>query len=625
MDMIPAFHRMRAAILAVKERPGDLAGGPLSQADRQALRQAPHLAGLLAEIREEAERAKTEPIPALPFARFGKFHAEGTRKEFETPYFERRGRLLALTLKLLLDEDSACVEPLEELIWEICGEYSWAVPAHLAYERDETGGCPLPSPFMVDLFAAETAHALAETLYLIGDRLHPWIRERIRQETEKRIFRPVFESESYFFWFSMTNNWSAVCGGAVGMAALLLIDDKERLAAMQDRVATAMESFLTGYGEDGCCPEGLGYWNYGFGYFVYWAEMLYAYTGGAVDVLNGEKIRRIAEFPGAVVLTAPTCVNYSDCSPVYVSHTGLASRLSARLGIAAPEMKDVPSFHSDHCYRLPHQVRNLLWTRPGCMGREGGVGTFYFPSTEWLVDKRRTSRGLFAFSAKGGHNGEPHNHNDLGHFLVHAAGETLLVDLGPGVYTRDYFGPGRYRYLHNASSGHSVPVIGGFEQEAGEAFRAVVVRRETEGEPGEEEEKTIFELDLTQAYGAEAKLEAFRRTFVWECREAERTASLTLTDSFLFANGAEEADRRVTEHFISYAEPAVSDGTIVWKGERGIVAMQFEPALLRPEIEVLETRRHDASPVRVYRTALRGERLPLSFACRFTMVCGALT
>ena len=46
-------------------------------------------------------------------------------------------------------------------------------------------------------------------------------------------------------------------------------------------------------------------------------------------------------------------------------------------------------------------------------------------------------------AAKGGHNGEMHNQNDVGNLIVHAFGESLVADLGRGRYTRAYFGPAR--------------------------------------------------------------------------------------------------------------------------------------------------------------------------------------
>ncbi|MDG0809969.1 hypothetical protein [Cohnella rhizosphaerae] len=444
------YRELREALLSAGPKPDTLAGGAFTPERLAALKRAPHLATLLREIREEAQRAVREPVPPLSFGDFSRFDAAGTRIEFEKPYFERRGRLLALALAVLLDDTGGrrdergdlkarkdgkdgsvgdggdgCgryIQALENSIWEICGEYTWAIPAHLPERTGAAFAGSVPPEQTVDLFAAETAHALAETLYLVGDRLHPWVALRIREEVERRVFRPLFERSTHFLWEAVTNNWAAVCGGAAGMAALLLVDDREMLAGMQHRIVSAMESFLAGYGEDGCCSEGAGYWNYGFGYFVYWAEMLREYTGGSIDLLRSDKIRRIAEFPAAVSLSGSLCVNYSDCEPSMIANAGLISRLCDRLGVSPPEMTAVPSFHADHCYRWPHQVRNLLWTDPARMNVPAADRAWYFPSTAWLIAKRSAPGGLLAFSAKGGHNHEAHNHNDLGHFIVHAGG-----------------------------------------------------------------------------------------------------------------------------------------------------------------------------------------------------------
>lgn len=648
-----AYHRLREAILQVKQRPDDLAGAVITPEKLEELRSSQRLAELLGEIRTEAEMGSSEVLPALEFADFRAFRERGTRFEYERPYFRRRARLLALTLALLIDEDEKYVAPLERTIWEICGEYSWAVPAHLPYAgagEDEQ----LPTDRSVDLFAAETAHALAEMLLLVGERLHPWISQRVRLEVERRMFVPVFDSERPFFWFSVENNWSAVCAGAVGMAALLLVEDQERLAWMQTKVVDGMESFLAGYGDDGCCMEGAGYWTYGFGYYVYWAEMLHAYTGGKLDLLQDGKIRRIAEYAGSVSLTLPACVNYSDCSPSMRLHPGLMSRLRQRIGASVPTVPLPPSFHDDHCYRWPHQVRNLLWTDEASLKGESSSGTIRFPDAGWVIDKRNTSAGLFAFSAKGGTNAESHNHNDLGHFIVHVGGETLLTDLGPGVYTKDYFGPNRYAHLQTSSQGHSVPVINGQEQKEGHEHRAEILRSENDGD------RLYFDLDLTRAYGEEAGLSFYGRHFIWTNRNEEPFATLEVRDVFEFGllagvvesaetealqavsdksqleedgnllSGGEiaplledAAGNHVTEHFISLYHPEVSLGSIVWKGEHGRVELDYDPTIFEAVVEDLEIHAHLGRAQQVYRTALIARNLAQRFVGEWTMTCSA--
>ncbi|GGO01241.1 heparinase II/III domain-containing protein [Saccharibacillus kuerlensis] len=614
-----AYHRLREAILQVEQRPEGLAGAVITPEKLAEICSSERFAGLLGEIRREAEAGLDDPLPELDFALFQTFHEQGTRLEYERPYFNRRARLLALTLALLIDEDEKYIVPLERTVWDICAEFSWAIPAHLPYadahaDTEEM----LPPDRIVDLFAAETAHALAEMLLLVGDRLHPWISQRIYSEVERRIFEPVFRSERPFFWFSADHNWSAVCAGAVGMAALLLVEDRERLSWMQARIVDAMESFLSGYGDDGCCMEGAGYWTYGFGYYVYWAEMLHAYTGGELDLLQNAKVRRIADYAGVVSLTEPACINFSDCSPTNLLHSGLLSRLRNRIGASAPSVPFPPSFHDDKCYRWPHQVRNLLWTDETSAEGENPAGTVRFPDAGWVIDKCHTSAGLFAFSAKGGSNDEPHNHNDLGHFILHAAGETLLSDLGPGVYTQDYFGPNRYQHLHTSSLGHSVPVINGHAQEGGPQYRAVILRSENDGD------QVYFDLDLTQAYGETAGLDSFKRHFIWTCHEEEASASLEVKDVFEFRDGDEQGmPNRITEHLISLHRPDTTDGTVIWRGEKGRVELLFDSSVFEVEIEELDSHAHLGEDLKVYRTALVAVELPQTFVGEWTLRCSA--
>ena len=50
----------------------------------------------------------------------------------------------------------------------------------------------------------------------------------------------------------------------------------------------------------------------------------------------------------------------------------------------------------------------------------------------------RSSQGSergFYVAAKGGHNAESHNHNDVGSFIVYADGYPALIDVGVEAYT----------------------------------------------------------------------------------------------------------------------------------------------------------------------------------------------
>ncbi len=117
---------------------------------------------------------------------------------------------------------------------------------------------------------------------------------------------------------------------------------------------------------------------------------------------------------------------------------------------------------------------------------------------------------MLAFSAKAGHNNEPHNHNDLGHFILHGGGENLLCDLGAGLYTKAYFSPGRESIINISSSGHSVPVINGTMQQSGAKAKAVVLDIAMD-EQEEVQTGTRFKLQQAITAGEHGLAGAFRR------------------------------------------------------------------------------------------------------------------
>jgi hypothetical protein len=112
----------------------------------------------LTEMRAEAERARTTPVPPLPFSLFQLFETSGDRAAFEQPYFDRRRRLAALALATAIDTTDQYLPALADLLWEICNEYTWSLPAHLPVGIAAVQAYRLPPEQVVDLFAAHTAH-----------------------------------------------------------------------------------------------------------------------------------------------------------------------------------------------------------------------------------------------------------------------------------------------------------------------------------------------------------------------------------------------------------------------------------------------------------------------------------
>lgn len=584
----------------------------------------PELATLYADLKAYGERALKEPLPSLSFRLYRQFSDTGERKAYEQAYFDRRGRLAAVAMLALDSARPDALQALEEMLWDVCGEYTWCLPAHLG-----TGGVYQVNG-NIDLFAAETVHMLAEMVNIHADRLDRLVIERIRYEAERRIFGPLYRDQQKFHWQTADHNWSAVCGGCCGMAALLLLEDESAIRESISHTVSCMNAFLSGYGEDGGCAEGIGYWVYGFGYFTYYAEMLREHSEGELDLLTGFKIAAIAAFPLRVHLSGGIFVNYSDSAEQEKIPSGLLSLLASRVGLQVDLPLHIPLLTDDPCHRWAHLVRNVMWSDPAVYGDDGAFAQaergFIFQNLGWMVAKgaldspnsKRTNNAPLhvAVSVKGGHNDEPHNHNDLGQFIIHCGGENILCDPGAGLYTQAYFAPGREQLFHISSSGHNVPLIEGQEQSSGRQAQAHVLEAKLAADGGELDTT----LDLTSAYPGAASLTRYTRQFHWAMAAdgSRDRAELRLIDRFQWKSrrvssaepfsSADESDAgysSIVERWMSRVQPeVVKSGNLRWQGVHGTVHMTYDANHWQVSTEAMVTVDHDNVPVTFYRTSL---------------------
>ncbi|MGQ8873686.1 heparinase II/III domain-containing protein [Paenibacillus sp. TSA_86.1] len=588
----------------------------------------PALTELLKDLQTDGERALNESLPLLTFQLFRQFGTTGDRQAYEHVYFDRRGRLAAVSLLALDSNAPDMIHALEEILWAVCDEYTWCLPAHLGTgEAEQVEG-------NIDLFAAETVHMLAEIVEIHRHHLDPLVVTRISLEAERRIFTPLYREKRAYHWQTADHNWSAVCGGCCGMAAMLLLEDTMMLLESTRQALSCMKAFLNGYGEDGGCAEGIGYWVYGFGYFVYYAEMLLDYSEGALNLLTGSKIAAIAAFPLRIHLSGGIFVNYSDSSEHEEIPSGLLSRLAARFGMQVDLPIHIPQLTDDPCRRWAHLLRNVMWSDPAVYERvheEEAVqanGGFIFQQLEWMVAKgvlhvpnareeegrQRSGKEWIqtACSFKGGHNDEPHNHNDLGQVIIHCGGENMLCDPGAGVYTQAYFAPGRERLFHISSAGHNVPMIQGCEQSSGRRAEAKLLEFKLEPDG----HGMQAGLDLTRAYPEVKSLQKFTRHVCWRIEKDGAVASLRVIDRFQWRASAEDdsvefsveqpyARLRVVERWISRICPVMEkDGQLKWQASRANMYMIYDAIQWQAETEAVHTVDHDQVPVTFYRTSL---------------------
>lgn len=578
---------------------------PAAPADLRAqIVASPTTPHLLDAIRREID--DQAPIPALTYTLYRTFEHEGTRGPYEEPYFFKRARLTRAVLELLAGDDSAR-DRVHDLAWSICEETSWVLPAHeeqgpaiWELEPPYIRTTPLGAhtmltrePDSIDLFAAETGAALAETVYLVGDRLAPEVRQRIRQEVERHIFRPYLAYARDHWWFKGPLNWNGVCNGAIALAFLRLEKDVETLA---EALALALEGFeaylATGFEADGGSIEGVGYWNYGLMYFITVAELLREITGGALDLLAQPRLRDIAAYPPGMALVAPDrFINFGDSTETQTLSAGVVTRLAERTGVEAlrallAPLGDAaatseggayikPDFAKRFGYnfysKLPIIMRSAAWwdcTRPVPPLEQRD---FYLPDTgviKLVADTEQGRRVILV--TKGGHNDGHHSHTDIGTIIVNVDGESLLPDPGRGYYSKDYFRQVRYQNVFNNSYSHSLPRIGGQLQAPGPQFGG---RRQFHGtivEHGQRDGTKYAVVEFHAAYDL-PDLRGARRMLELDTR----SGAVTLTDEFTFADGP----LPVEEAFTTWSQVEVDGPRARICGERAALDLAIvEPA-----------------------------------------------
>ena len=191
--------------------------------------------------------------------------------------------------------------------------------------------------------------------------------------------------------------------------------------------------------------------------------------------------------------------------------------------------------------------------------------------------------GLYA-AIKGGNNGESHNHNDIGTFVVYADGQPIVVDMGNKLYTAKTFGPDRYTLDNTRSMNHNVPLIGDTEQVEG---RERCARNVVANENG-------VQMDIAGAYPEDAGVKSIRRAF------AVGDGEVQIHDVIELENAQE-----VTWVFMLRKPPKLAAGQVTF----GPLTLRHDAALEQSvtEMPVTDVRLKKNFPGSLWRLALKAK------------------
>ena len=535
--------RVKAVAAMLPERPAGLGRPITDRAAWERLAADPAAKAVLAR----AEALLAKPLPGQPDDLYLEFSRSGNRTRFERVAFDRRGRLAPLVLAECMENKGRFVPKVAELVDALAAERTWVLPAHDGALRNFNG-----KTVDIDLFSSAAGWHLATADYLLGDKLGPATRGKIRENVARRILDPyramLAGTREKNGWLATTNNWNAVCLAGVTGAALAQAASREDRAAFVVAAEKLSRNFLAGFTPDGYCSEGLGYWNYGFGHYVLLAETVRRATGGGLDLMALAQVRAPAMFGARIQILGGVAPAFADCSVKARPAATIMHFVNRRFGLG---LADYDGLDLRNCLGALPDTMTYAFPEPAPPDRPVGARRAV-PLRDWfeqagvLISRPAADSACrLGVALKGGHNAEHHNHNDVGSYVVvvgdrpsraSGSGEPVLLDPGAETYTARTFSARRYDSKLLNSFGHPVPVVAGQLQRTGREAQAKVLRADFT------DQADTLELDLASAY-AVPDLKVLRRTFVYS---RQGPGSLTVTDRVEFKSPQTFATALVT-------------------------------------------------------------------------------
>lgn len=537
------------------------------------------------EVIQRAEQSQKEGVWSIPLTTYLEFVRNGNRTNCDALDGKQRVQLQNLVLGELLEGKGRFMDAIADQLWMLCERSTWVGTAHLPSQK-RGAGVPDVNDIIIDLHAGEVGTLVAWTYYFFKKELEgisPLIPERIEQELDKRIFRPYLERRDLWwmgFQGKFVNNWNVWCNYNVLMSALLAEKDP---VIRQKIVAKTMESvdhFINYYKEDGGCEEGPGYWAHAPGKLMEYLETLRDVTDGRIDLFQKPLIQEMGDYIAKMHIDSTWFINFADAAAWNTSVPTVIFRFGRNTH--NPELMAFGKYLGDlsQVERQPLQgslsmILNyfmLMGEYAGCQGKAPARKSVWLDGIQVAAgrEKEGSNQGLM-FAAKGGHNDESHNHNDVGTFVLYKNGKPVVVDAGVGTYTAKTFSSKRYEIWNVQSLWHNLPVVNGRQQAFGGKYRASDVRFSDRGG------QLIFALDLAKAYPADAACEKWERVYTFS-----RGKSLKVADRYRLG----EVKGKNSLHFLTCCPvKAIKEGVLLLGEGAEQVKMVYDPRRMELKLE----------------------------------------
>lgn len=536
---------------------------------------------------EEALQFNWAVVKATDFMAFTR---TGDRNIMQNPNSARKSALQNLALAELAEGKGRFTDQLINGIWAISEQSSWALSAHLPVTKN-TALLPDITRPVIDLGSADAGALLAWVHYYFRaslDKVTPLVSARIRHEVRKNVLEPYY-TRNDFWWMGFDdkrmNNWNPWVNYNVLQCILLLEEDAALRTKNVYKAIRSIDKFTNSYYADGACDEGPSYWSHAGGKYFECLELLHHATKGRLDVFSHPLIKNMGNYISNVYINDPYFVNFADASAkggIYegmVYRYGKAIKDDTMMGFGAyyahKDSMDAhpPSGTIETVIADLVSMKEIMAYTP----REPLIDAHWYPQTEVAIAREYpgSQRGFY-FAAKGGHNAESHNHNDVGTFILYYDGKPCLVDAGVGTYVRQTFSPDRYKIWTMQSTYHNLPEINGVAQRAGRNFKATAAAFTSTPKA------VNFSADIASAYPDSAKVTSWKRSY-----RMNRGGAFVIADDYTLS----EFLAPQVLHFLTACEATViKPGQIQLKGNGYTLVLQYDAKKLAASVEHIDNK-----------------------------------
>lgn len=358
-----------------------------------------------------------------------------------------QGRILDLLIAHHIDRNLAYRDRAIEELTNLIGWSTWVDPCH--------------NHLAADLCTAEAAVAAAVGLDWLWEDLPEADRLRVLQAIRHKAIQPYHQAiQQQTWWYTCYHNWNAVINSGCGLAGLALGDEEPSAEEAYHLALAGLNHFFDALGREGGWDEGTGYWGYAMRYVLLLGE-------AAARLIDDRRIlhRRGMDATGlfGVYFTPngqPASFGDNPAVPLY----GTLYLLTKHFGQGEVlRWLDTYAFHRDAATTGWASEGLALLFRPvdADPPREVRLAPVkVFREIGWAAMADRWPRPTMYAAVKAGDLAANHSQRDMNSLQLQVDGEMLLIDLGQGPFSREYFSDARGDFYEVQARAHNTATVG---------------------------------------------------------------------------------------------------------------------------------------------------------------------